>query len=315
MAEVNTNVYHVSIMPNEVLELLQPGRGGIFVDGTLGGGGHSKLILDKLPSNSRLIGIDRDYEALEEAGRKLKHYKNFTALHGNFFDIKNLLAGLGIPKVDGILLDLGVSSHQLDDKSRGFSYGETSVLDMRMDKTQKFSAYDVVNGYTSKQLFEIIRDYGEERFASRIANSIVSAREKHLIETTTELADIIKSAIPAPARREGPHPARRTFQAIRIEVNGELKELKKALIDAVDILNPGGIISVISFHSLEARIVKLTFRELANPCTCLKNAPICICGKQPIVKIITNKPITASETELEINPRARSAELRAAEKA
>lgn len=306
--------YHVPILFDEVMKLLSPERGGIFVDGTLGGGGHSEGILERLPKYGRLYGIDRDDDALLEAGRRLSKYPNFTAVKGNFFDMRSLLAAYGVTGADGILLDLGVSSHQLDDGERGFSYGTNARLDMRMDKTQAFSAYDVVNGYSSKQLYEIIRDYGEERFASRIANAIVSERDKHPIETTTELAAIIKRAIPAATRRDGPHPARRTFQAIRIEVNGELAGLEKAIRDAVEFLNPGGVIAIISFHSLEARIVKTTFRTLANPCTCPKSAPVCICGRKPSVELLTGKPITASDIELENNPRSRSAELRAARK-
>lgn len=306
--------YHVPIMFDEVMELLSPERGGIFVDGTLGGGGHSEGILERLPESGRLFGIDRDGDALREAGGRLSRYPNFTAVKGNFFDMRSLLASYGITGADGILLDLGVSSHQLDDGERGFSYGADAKLDMRMDRSQAFSAYDVVNGYSSKQLCEIIRDYGEERFAGRIANAIVSERKKRPIETTTELAAIIKKAIPAAARRDGPHPARRTFQAIRIEVNGELAELEKAIRDAVEFLNPGGVIAIISFHSLEARIVKTTFKTLANPCTCPKSAPVCICGKKPTVELLTGKPIKASGTEIENNPRSRSAELRAARK-
>ena len=308
------DTYHVPIMLSEVIELLSPERGGIFVDGTLGGGGHSQGILSRLPEGSSLYGIDRDDDALEAAGYRLRDYSAFKPIKGNFFNMKALLSSQGVTGVDGILLDLGVSSHQLDDGSRGFSYGIDAPLDMRMDRTQNFSAYDVVNGYSSKRLFEIIRDYGEERFSSRIANSIVAAREKHPIKTTAELSEIIKAAIPAAARREGPHPAKRTFQAIRIEVNGELNGLENAVTDAVDLLNPDGVIAIISFHSLEARIVKTTFRRLANPCTCPKDAPLCICGKKPIVRLLTGKPITASDAELESNPRARSAELRGAVK-
>ncbi len=308
------DTYHVPIMFDEVMQLLHPERGGIFVDGTLGGGGHSAGILERLPVGSKLFGIDRDDEALASAGARLSGYEGFTPIKGNFFNMKTLMRSAGIKCVDGILLDLGVSSHQLDAGERGFSYSFDAKLDMRMDQSQPFSAYDVVNGYTSKQLFETIRNYGEERFSSRIANAIVAAREKHPITTTTELAAIIKAAIPAAARRDGPHPARRTFQAIRIEVNCELNGLESAIEDAVDLLSPNGVIAIISFHSLEARIVKTTLRRLANPCTCPSNAPVCICGKKPIVKLLTGKPITASNAELESNPRARSAELRAASK-
>lgn len=306
--------YHIPIMPNEVMELLKPERGGVFVDGTLGGGGHSELILRKLPEGSRHFGIDRDEEAIENSKARLSAFPAFTAIHGNFFEMTGLLADRGIHGADGILLDLGVSSHQLDDGTRGFSYGIEAKLDMRMDRSNALSAYDVVNGYTSKRLFEIIRDYGEERFASRIANAIVTARADHPIETTTELASVIKDAIPAAARRAGPHPARRTFQAIRIEVNGELNGLEKAIKDAIKLLNPEGIIAVITFHSLEDRIVKNVFKTLANPCICPPYAPICVCGRKPEVEIITNRPRIADDSELESNSRSRSAKLRAARK-
>lgn len=304
--------YHTPIMLDEVMAFLRPERGGIFIDGTLGGGGHSEAILRRLPCGGRLYGIDRDSDALLAAGKRLASFENFKAIKGNFFEMSRLLRAEHIDGADGILLDLGVSSHQLDDGKRGFSYNADAKLDMRMDKSQPFSAYDVVNTYSSRQLCEIIRSYGEERFASRIANAICSERDKRPIETTTELAELVKRAIPAATRRDGPHPARRTFQAIRIEVNGELAGLKKAITDAIDFLNPNGVISIISFHSLEARIVKTTLRELANPCTCPKNSPVCVCGKKPIVRLMTGKPITAGQAELESNPRARSAELRAA---
>lgn len=306
--------YHIPIMPCEVMELLKPERGGVFVDGTLGGGGHSELILRRLPEGSRHFGIDRDEDAIDASKARLSAFPAFTAIRGNFFEMTQLLAYKGIHGVDGILLDLGVSSHQLDDGTRGFSYGIEAKLDMRMDRSAALSAYDVVNGYTSKRLFEIIRDYGEERFASRIANAIVSARADRPIETTTELASVIKSAIPAAARRDGPHPARRTFQAIRIEVNGELNGLERAIKDAIRLLNPEGVIAIITFHSLEDRIVKNVFKTLANPCICPPSAPICVCGRKPEIEIITNKPLIAEDNELESNPRSRSAKLRAARK-
>ncbi len=306
------DTYHVPIMPDEVMRLIKPERGGIFVDGTLGGGGHSERMLEMLPKDSMLYGIDRDDDALNSAGARLAKYPNFVPIKGNFFDMRALLHARGVNGVDGILLDLGVSSHQLDDGERGFSYGQDATLDMRMDRTQAFSALDVVNGYSYKQLYDVIHNYGEERFSSRIANAIISAREKHPITGTTELSEIIKSAIPAPARRGGPHPAKRTFQAIRIEVNGELKGLEDAIRSAIDLLNPNGIIAILSFHSLEARIVKTTLRSLASPCICPKDIPVCVCGRKPVVKLITGKPITAGESELTANPRSRSAELRAA---
>lgn len=304
--------YHQPIMVSQVIDLLNPKRGGVFVDGTLGGGGHSKYILDDLPDGSRLIGIDRDDDALAAAGKRLGHNPSFKAVKGNFFNMKEIIRSEGFDGVDGILLDLGVSSHQLDEGKRGFSYGIDAPLDMRMDKQQDFSAYDVVNGYSVPQLNEVIRNYGEERFSLRISKAIETARAKSPIRTTGELSDIIKSAIPAATRRDGPHPAKRTFQAIRIEVNGELDGLQKAITDAIDLLNPNGVIAIISFHSLEARIVKTTFRSLANPCTCSKDAPICVCGRKPIIKLLTTKPITADTAELTSNPRSRSAELRGA---
>ena len=298
----------------EVLNLLKPERGGIFVDGTLGGGGHSEGILKLLPEGSKLFGIDRDGDAIAAAGERLKGYDAFTPIRGNFFQMKSLLAELGIGSVDGILLDLGVSSHQLDDGERGFSYSVPARLDMRMDCSAALSAYEVVNEYPSNRLYEIIRDYGEERFASRIASNIVRARAVSPIETTSQLAEIIKQAIPAAARRDGPHPAKRTFQAIRIEVNSELNGLEEAVTAAARLLNPGGVIAVISFHSLEDRIIKNVFKTLENPCICPKEAPVCVCGRKPEVEILTRKPLTAGEDELTRNPRARSAKLRAARK-
>ena len=305
--------YHTPIMLGEVLELIKPESCRATVDGTLGGGGHSEGILERLPASSVHFGIDRDGEAIEAASERLRGFKNFRPVHGNFFDMKDLLplGEYGLTGVDGIILDLGVSSHQLDDGSRGFSYGAEAPLDMRMDKSAPLSAYEVVNEYPEERIYEIIRDYGEERFASRIANAIDRERRKHPIGTTTELAEIIKAAIPAAARREGPHPARRTFQAIRIEVNSELDGLAEAVRNAAELLNPDGVLAVITFHSLEDRIVKNVFRELGDPCTCPPSAPICICGKKPIAEAITRKPIVADEAEVERNPRSRSAKLRA----
>ncbi len=302
-------------MLDKVLELLSPERGGIFVDGTLGGGGHSEGILRRFAlsgADGRLFGIDRDADAIASAGERLGGFPAFTAVRGNFFNMRELLAPFGVTGADGILLDLGVSSHQLDDGSRGFSYMTDAKLDMRMDRRQSLSAYEVVNAYSEQKLFEIIRDYGEERFAKRIASAIVKARESAPIESTAELSDVIKSAIPAPARREGPHPAKRTFQAIRIEVNGELAGLEKAVTDCARFLNAGGVIAVITFHSLEDRIVKNVFKTLKDPCICPKSAPVCICGRKPELEIITAKPVVSEQDELDINPRARSAKLRAA---
>ena len=308
--------YHTPIMLREVLELISPERCRATLDGTLGGGGHSEGILERLPADSIHFGIDRDAEAIAAATERLSKFPNFHAVHGNFFDMKELipLGEYGLSGLDGILLDLGVSSHQLDDGSRGFSYNSEAPLDMRMDKSSPLSAYEVVNGYPEKRLYEVIRDYGEERFASRIARSIAREREAAPIETTTKLAEIIKAAIPAAARRDGPHPARRTFQALRIEVNGELEGLEAAVRNAADMLAPDGVLCVITFHSLEDRIVKNVFRELKDPCICPPSAPVCVCGRKPQAEILTNKPLTASEEELERNPRSRSAKLRAIRK-
>lgn len=307
--------HHIPIMLPAVLELLQPERGGIFVDGTLGGGGHAEATLERLPKGSRLIGIDRDGAAIQAASERLARFgEMFTAVRGNFFDMKELLAAIGVDRIDGALMDLGVSSYQLDTPERGFSYHEEAPLDMRMDDRAAISAYDVVNGYSAEELARVIRDYGEERFAFRIANRIVKERTAKKIETTTELAEIVKSAIPAANRREGPHPARRTFQALRIEVNGELNGLTEALDSAESILAPGGRMAVITFHSLEDRIAKQAFKKYENPCTCDPRAPICTCGKKPTARILTRKPITADERELEDNPRSRSAKLRGIEK-
>ncbi len=306
---------HIPIMLNEVLELINPRRGGIYADGTLGGGGHSEAILSALPEGGKLFGIDRDCDAIAAASARLERFNGkFTAVHGNFFDMKELLRAQGVDKLDGILLDLGVSSYQLDNARRGFSYRESAPLDMRMDKGAPLSAYNVVNEYDGERLFRIIKDYGEERYASRIANAIVRERAQKPIGTTLELAELIAKSMPAAARREAQHPAKRTFQAIRIEVNGELAGLEQAIEDAHDMLSSGGVMAVITFHSLEDRIVKQAFRRFERPCTCDPKAPICTCGKVPTAKVLTRKPLTATEEELEYNPRARSAKLRAIEK-
>lgn len=305
---------HISVLLNECLEGLSIKKNGIYVDCTLGGAGHSSHILKKLSSEGTLIGIDQDNDALKAAKEKLKNYSNVKFVHNNFYNIDSILTSLNIPKVDGILMDLGVSSYQLDEGERGFSYMKDAPLDMRMDRDREFSAYEVVNTYSEEDLYRIIRDYGEEKFAKKIAKFIVDKRADKPIETTLELVDIIKAAIPAKARREGPHPAKRTFQAIRIEVNGELAILNKAIEDGVEHLNKGGRMAIITFHSLEDRIVKLKYRELANPCTCPKEFPVCICGKKPLVKIISRKAIEPSKEEVEKNPRSRSAKLRILEK-
>ncbi len=310
-----TSSYHVPILVDEVLTLLRPERGGVFVDGTLGGGGHSEAILLRLPADSHLYGIDRDEEALAASTARLGRFGDkFTAISGNFFDMAGLLNRQGVNKVDGILLDLGVSSHQLDEAERGFSYKLEAPLDMRMDRSAPLNAYDVVNGYDEAWLADIFFRYGEERFSRRIAAQLVEHRGKVPIETTTELAELIKQAIPAKFRNEPQHPARRCFQAIRIEVNGELNGLEQAIETAHELLNTGGRLCVLTFHSLEDRIVKTAFRTFEQPCTCSKSAPVCICGKRPTVRILTKKPIVAGRAELELNSRAAPAKLRAIEK-
>ncbi|CDI49768.1 16S rRNA (cytosine(1402)-N(4))-methyltransferase RsmH [Clostridium tetani] len=305
---------HISVLLDECIEGLNIKENGIYVDCTLGGAGHSSEILKKLSKEGKLVGIDQDEEALKAASKKLKEYENVLYKHSNFYHIKDILEELQVGKVDGILMDLGVSSYQLDEKSRGFSYMQNAPLDMRMNKKSSLDAYEVVNFYDENKLAKIIKDYGEERFAKRISSFIVESRENKKIETTGELVDIIKRAIPAKFRREGPHPAKRTFQAIRIEVNGELEILNKAIEDSVKSLKSEGRIAIITFHSLEDRIVKNKFKELEDPCICPKDFPICTCGKEPLVKIITRKPIDPSKEEVEANPRSRSAKLRIAEK-
>lgn len=308
--------HHVPIMVDEVTELLQPQRGGLFVDGTLGGGGHSEAILKLLPEDGRLIGIDRDETALRAATARLAPFSDrFTAIHGNFFHMKSLLLGRGVTKADGILLDLGVSSYQLDEPSRGFSYKAEAPLDMRMDQSASLTAADVVNGYPEKELTRIFRDYGEERFSPLIARRIVEKRALKPIETTTELADLIAGAIPSKFRfKEQQHPARRCFQAIRIEVNGELQGLREAVDSCIDLLSPGGRIVILTFHSLEDRIVKTAFRTAETPCVCPPRSPQCVCGRTPYGKILTKHPLTASEDEQRENSRSACCKLRALQK-
>lgn len=305
---------HVSVLLNECIEGLNIKPDGTYVDCTLGGAGHSSHILKNLSNDGILIGIDQDRDALKAAKERLKDYDNVKYVHSNFYNIDNILSELDIKKVDGILMDLGVSSYQLDEASRGFSYMHDAPLDMRMNRDNDFSAYDVVNNYSEEQLYKIIKDYGEEIFAKRIANFIVNARKINPIQSTLELVEIIKKAIPAKARREGPHPAKRTFQAIRIEVNSELKILNKTIEDGVKRLDKGGRMVIITFHSLEDRIVKLKYRELENPCTCPKEFPMCMCGKKPTVKVLTRKGVAPSKEEIEENPRSRSAKVRILEK-
>lgn len=306
---------HKPVLLNECIEGLNIKLNGIYVDGTLGGGGHSLEILKKLNGTGKLIGIDRDKQAIEAANEKLKDFSNFKAVYGNHDDILNILKGLQISKVDGILFDLGVSSYQLDEKTRGFSYMFDSRLDMRMDQNQKFSAYDIVNKYNEERLAQIFFEYGEERYSRSVAKNICKARELKSIETTFELVDIIKKSMPKRALNEKQHPAKRVFQAIRIEVNAELAELKQTITDSVNLLETGGRLLIISFHSLEDKIVKHTYEELQGKCTCPPDFPVCICGYKSYGKALTKKPIEASEEELNFNPRSRSAKLRIFEKA
>ncbi|MDD4679855.1 MAG: 16S rRNA (cytosine(1402)-N(4))-methyltransferase RsmH [Clostridia bacterium] len=306
------NFHHVPVLLQETLEYLKPVPGEIYVDGTLGGGGHSLEILKRIYPSGRLIGIDRDPASIQAASARLIEYSNsFLGIHGNYVDIRNILFELGIITVDGVLLDLGVSSYQLDTPNRGFSYHEDAPLDMRMDTTQDLSAYDLVNGSSQVELSRIIWEYGEERWSKRIAEFIVKNRP---IKTTVQLVEVIKKAVPAAARRGGHHPARRTFQALRIAVNQELSLLEEAVRNAVEVLKPGGRLCIISFHSLEDRIVKNIFRSLKEPCTCPPDAPICICKKMPVVDIITRKPVVPKEEEISTNMRARSSKLRVCRK-
>lgn len=305
---------HISVLLNECIEGLNIKKDGIYVDCTLGGAGHSSEIVKLLGENGRLIGIDQDKDALKAAKERLKEYKNVTLVHSNFHNIYDVLNDLNINGVDGILMDLGVSSYQLDNGERGFSYMQDAPLDMRMNRENSLSAYEVINSYSEEELFRIIKEYGEDKFAKRIANFIVKNREKKSIETTLELVDIIKMAIPAKARREGPHPAKRTFQAIRIEVNKELDIIENTIRDGVKKLNKGGRMAIITFHSLEDRIVKNVYKDLSNPCKCPSTFPICVCNKVPTVKTVSRKPIEPSEEELTVNPRSRSAKLRVLEK-
>ena len=301
---------HKPIMLNEVLEGLKIKKSGIYVDGTLGGAGHSLEIIKKLNKTGLLIGIDRDKDALNAASKKLEKYNNKVLYHGNHDDIAKILDELNIDLVDGILLDLGVSSYQLDEASRGFSYMNESTLDMRMNREDELSAYNVVNEYSEKKLEEIFREYGEEKYSKVIAKNIVEKRKIKNIETTFELVDIIKEAVPKKALNEKQHPAKRVFQAIRIEVNNELGNLKNAVFESIKRLNKGGRLAIITFHSLEDRIVKKAFEEMEGRCTCPKDFPVCVCRYVSYGKIITKKPIVSTLSELEDNPRARSAKLR-----
>ncbi len=306
---------HVSVLLHEAVDELQVKPSGIYVDGTLGGGGHSYEICKRLDSEGRLIGIDQDAEALEAAKRRLGEFKDrITLVKSNYERTGEVLKEQGIEKVDGIILDLGVSSYQLDNAERGFSYREDAPLDMRMDREQTMSAKEIVNGYSQEELFRVIREYGEERYAGSIARNICRQREKKVIETTFELVDIIRTSMPAKAKNGKGHPAKRTFQAIRMECNRELDVLREALENMVDLLNDGGRLAIITFHSLEDRLVKTSFRRYENPCVCPPDFPICVCGRKSKGKVITRKPRIPSADETEKNTRAKSAKLRVFEK-
>lgn len=305
---------HISVLLEETVNGLSVKPEGTYVDGTLGGGGHSYRILKMLNDQGRLIGIDQDTEALDAARGRLAEFQNVTFVHSNYCNYKQVLNSQGINSVDGILLDLGVSSYQVDNPERGFSYMADAPLDMRMDKSGERTAADIVNGYSIDELTRVIRDYGEEQFARNIAKHIVAARENSPIATTGELVKIIQAAIPMKIQKNMGHPAKQTFQAIRIELNQELEVLKGTLNDMIDSLNPGGRICIITFHSLEDRIVKNIFRDAENPCICPKNFPVCTCNRKPKGKVITRKPILPTQEEMELNSRSRSAKLRVFEK-
>ena len=307
---------HYSVLLNETIENLNIKPDGIYVDGTLGGGGHAYQVASRLSEKGRLIGIDQDADAIAAAGERLKEFGDkITIIRSNYANMKEELHRIGVEKVDGIVLDLGVSSFQLDTPERGFTYrDENAPLDMRMDDRQSLTAKDIVNGYSEMDLYRIIRDYGEDKFAKNIAKHIVQERAKKPIETTGELTEIIRASIPMKVQVTGGHPAKRTFQAIRIELNKELEVLQNNLDDMIDLLNPGGRICIITFHSLEDRIVKTNFKRNENPCTCPSDFPVCICGKKSKGKVVTRKPILPSEEELEVNSRSKSAKLRVFER-
>ena len=302
---------HKSVLLNETIDGLNIKPDGIYVDGTLGGGGHAYEVCRRLGEKGSIVGIDQDAAAIEAASARLKDFgEKVTIVRSNYCDMKSKLHELGIDKVDGIVLDLGVSSYQLDTAERGFSYREDAPLDMRMDRRQKMTARDIVNDYTEADLYRVIRDYGEDKFAKNIAKHIVQARAVKPVETTAELSEIIRASIPMKFQKKSGHPAKRTFQAIRIELNRELDVLRDSLDDMIDLLNPGGRLCIITFHSLEDRIVKSAFRKNENPCTCPPDFPVCVCGKKSKGSIITKKPILPSEEELEYNSRSKSAKLR-----
>lgn len=306
---------HVSVLLRETIEQLNIRPDGIYVDGTLGGGGHAFEVCSRLSDKGRLIGIDQDADAIAAAGKRLQKFKDrVTIVRSNYCNMRRELQRLGIERVDGIVLDLGVSSYQLDSAGRGFTYREDAPLDMRMDQRQTRTARTIVNEYSEQELFRVIRDYGEDKFAKNIAKHIAAARAKKPIETTGELAEIIRGAIPAKVRMNGGHPAKKTFQAIRIELNKELEVLKDSLDDMIDLLKPGGRICVITFHSLEDRIVKTIFKTNENPCTCPSNFPVCVCGNKPKGRLVVKKPIVPGEEELTKNKRSKSSKLRVFER-
>lgn len=307
---------HYSVLRNETIENLNIKPDGIYVDGTLGGGGHAYQVALRLSEKGRLIGIDQDADAIAAAGERLREFGDkITIIRSNYANMKEELHRIGVEKVDGIVLDLGVSSFQLDTPERGFTYrDENAPLDMRMDDRQSLTAKDIVNGYSEMDLYRIIRDYGEDKFAKNIAKHIVQERAEKPIETTGELTEIIRASIPMKVQMTGGHPAKRTFQAIRIELNKELEVLQDNLDDMIDLLNPGGRICIITFHSLEDRIVKTNFKRNENPCTCPSDFPVCVCGKKSKGKVVTRKPILPSEEELEVNSRSKSAKLRVFER-
>ena len=307
---------HYSVLLNETIENLNIKPDGIYVDGTLGGGGHAYQVASRLSEKGRLIGIDQDADAIAAAGERLKEFGDkITIIRSNYANLTEELHRIGVEKVDGIVLDLGVSSFQLDTPERGFTYrDENAPLDMRMDDRQSLTAKDIVNGYSEMDLYRIIRDYGEDKFAKNIAKHIVQERAEKPIETTGELTEIIRASIPMKVQVTGGHPAKRTFQAIRIELNKELEVLQNNLDDMIDLLNPGGRICIITFHSLEDRIVKTNFKRNENPCTCPSDFPVCVCGKKSKGKVVTRKPILPSEEELEVNSRSKSAKLRVFER-
>ena len=306
---------HYSVLLQETIDELHIRPDGIYVDGTLGGGGHAFQVCSRLNENGHFYGIDQDAAAIEAAGERLRCFGNqVTIIRSNYCRMVEELKARGVTGVDGIVLDLGVSSYQLDEADRGFTYREDAALDMRMDQRQEKTARDIVNGYSEMELYRVIRDYGEDKFAKNIAKHIVQAREKKPVETTGELVEIIKAAIPAKIRMQKGHPAKQTFQAIRIELNRELEVLRDSLDDMIDFLNPGGRICIITFHSLEDRIVKNAFRTNEHPCTCPPDFPVCVCGKVSKGRVVTRKPVLPGEKDLEENSRSKSAKLRVFER-